>query len=252
MPRREPQVLHDGEVVEQLRLVGHEREPPLRLDGVRDDVVPADRDCAAGRALDADDAAKRGRLAGAVRADEADDLSRPRREREVVHGGEGAVALGEVRDVDHTMPAIGSADDESDDYVISAPMGDFRVTQCLFSTGSGLPSVPHATLVDRVGCDVEERSVHGGGGLRRRGAVAGEPLGAPGAGGESRPGVRCCRPRRQCGASRARPVPRLQPRSRRGARVFSRGHRRRSRRTRRRIGSPPRRSGSTCCFSRAR
>ena len=118
--RRQTQVLHDGQVLEQLRLVRHERDPPLRLDRIANDVVPVDRDCAASRRLDADDAAKRGRLAGAVGSDQADHLSRPDVTGEVVNGLEGAVGLREVDDVDHTMPAIGSANDESvDDYVIS-------------------------------------------------------------------------------------------------------------------------------------
>ena len=118
-PRCQAQMLQDGEVVEQVRFVRHERDPPLRLDGIANDVVPLDRDCAASRRLDADDAAKRGRLAGAVGSDEAEHLSRPDVTGEVVNGLEGAVGLREVDDVDHTMPAIGSADDESDDYVIS-------------------------------------------------------------------------------------------------------------------------------------
>ena len=91
----------DGQVLEQLRLVGHERELPLRLDRVRHDVVPADRDRALGRPLDADHASKRGGLARAVRSDQADDLTWLHVEREVVHGGELSVALGEMGDVDH-------------------------------------------------------------------------------------------------------------------------------------------------------
>ena len=43
----------------------------------------------------------RGRLAGPVGAEEAGDAARSGRERDVVHGGEAAVRLGEVLDLDH-------------------------------------------------------------------------------------------------------------------------------------------------------
>ena len=78
-PRDEPQMLLDREIVEQVRLVGDERERALGGDRVRLDVVPGDRDGAARRRDDAGEAAKRRRLAGAVRADEPEDLARRRR-----------------------------------------------------------------------------------------------------------------------------------------------------------------------------
>ena len=77
--RDEPQVLLDRQVLEQVRLVGHEREAPLRLERVLDDVVAVDRDAAGRRPQDAGQRPQRRRLAGAVRADQADDLAARRR-----------------------------------------------------------------------------------------------------------------------------------------------------------------------------
>ena len=53
------------------------------------------------RCLDADQSSQRGRLAGAVRADEADDFARCHMKREVVDGREGAVGFGEGLYADH-------------------------------------------------------------------------------------------------------------------------------------------------------
>ena len=76
--RRSAQVLDDGQVLEQLRLVGHERELPLGLDRLGGDVVAADGDVAVARCVDAGEAAQRGGLARAVRPDQADDLAAAR------------------------------------------------------------------------------------------------------------------------------------------------------------------------------
>src|SRR2546430_5683699 len=43
-PRHEPQVLLDGEVLEQMRLVGHEGEPAFRFERILHDVVAVDAD----------------------------------------------------------------------------------------------------------------------------------------------------------------------------------------------------------------
>ena len=80
-PGDELQVLPHREVVEQLRLVRHERQLSLRLDRLADDVVAGDGDRAGAGRLHADDAAKRRGLACAVRADETDHLARARRRR---------------------------------------------------------------------------------------------------------------------------------------------------------------------------
>src|SRR6185436_20915277 len=89
------------EVFEELRLVGHERQPSLRFDAGFDDVVAVNRDVAGARRLDADDAPQRRGLAGAVGADEADDFAGPDLERKIVDGLELAVDLGQVLDGDH-------------------------------------------------------------------------------------------------------------------------------------------------------
>jgi hypothetical protein len=52
--------------------------------------VTVDPDHARGRTEDAGERAQRRRLAGAVRADQADDLAGADGERQVVNGGEGA------------------------------------------------------------------------------------------------------------------------------------------------------------------
>ena len=41
-PRHQPQMLVDGQVLEQVRLVGHERQAPLGLERVGDEVVAVD------------------------------------------------------------------------------------------------------------------------------------------------------------------------------------------------------------------
>ena len=99
--RRQAQVLLDREVLEQLRLIGHERDELLRTDRVADDVVPADLDDACAGGVDADHAAQRGRLAGAIRPDEADNLSCSHGEREVADGDDLVVPLRQAADRDH-------------------------------------------------------------------------------------------------------------------------------------------------------
>src|SRR6185503_15841111 len=95
--------------VEQLRLVRHERQQPLRLDRLAHDVPAANGDGARAWCLDADDTAEGGRFPGAVGADQADDFSRSHVDRQVVDGLELAVRLGEALDVDHARRALSSA-----------------------------------------------------------------------------------------------------------------------------------------------
>jgi hypothetical protein len=98
--RREHEVLLHGQVLEQVRLVGEPGEAPFRGDGIGDDVVTVDRDPACRRAQDADEAAQRRRLAGAVRADEPEDFAGGHGEVELLHGREGAVVLRQGTHVD--------------------------------------------------------------------------------------------------------------------------------------------------------
>ncbi len=73
-----------------------DEETPLR----RGDHVPADRDLAPGRVLEAGDAAQRGGLAAARRAEQADEFSVPDREIDIGDGVEGAEALGHISEFD--------------------------------------------------------------------------------------------------------------------------------------------------------
>src|SRR4051794_35399222 len=66
-PRYELQVLLDGEVVEEPRLIRHEREMPFGVDRVAAEVEPADADDAVRGRMNARQGAERGGLAGAVR-----------------------------------------------------------------------------------------------------------------------------------------------------------------------------------------
>ena len=71
--------------------------------------LAVDRDAALARAVEADDHAHGGRLAGAVRAEEAGDLAGAHRERDVVDGGLRAEALGESFCSDHDIEVTDAA-----------------------------------------------------------------------------------------------------------------------------------------------
>src|SRR5450432_3215402 len=94
-------MLLDGEMLEQLRLVGDEGEQRLRPLGCCGDVVAAHAHGAARGYDDPRDAAQGGRLAGAIRADEPEYLARRDGKRQPTHGFEVSVSLGEAFDVDH-------------------------------------------------------------------------------------------------------------------------------------------------------
>ena len=51
--RHQPQVLFDGQVLEEMRLVGHERQPPLGLERRRGQVMSVDAMRPGGRLQDA-------------------------------------------------------------------------------------------------------------------------------------------------------------------------------------------------------
>ena len=95
----------DGEEVEELpdlhavvdaEVVGHEADDLADGHRVVDDRVAGDAPLARGRAEQGGEEADRRALAGAVGADEAEDLALADREVQVVDGHEFAVALGEV------------------------------------------------------------------------------------------------------------------------------------------------------------
>ena len=71
--------------------------------------LAVDRDTALARAVEADDHAHGGRLAGAVRAEEAGDLAGAHGERDVVDGGLRAEALGESFCSDHDIEVTDAA-----------------------------------------------------------------------------------------------------------------------------------------------
>ena len=77
------------------------REMAFGPDGVAVQVVPTDADRAARGPYDPDETAQRGRLAGAIGADEAQHFARRDRKGEVLHGDERAVQFGEAADLDH-------------------------------------------------------------------------------------------------------------------------------------------------------
>ena len=101
--RDEAQELGAGELVVDERAVGDEAHPRLRLARLPLQVVAADLDHAARRLEDAGDHAQRRRLAGAVGAEEAEQLARRHLEIDAVDGGEAAVALGQVRETYHRV-----------------------------------------------------------------------------------------------------------------------------------------------------
>ena len=111
---RQPVLL--GEVAELLRdphprieptLLGHVAETQA---GVAIDRRALPPDLAAVRPGEPEDAAHRRGLAGAVRAEEADDAAWVRHERRAIEGDDRAVALGEVKDLEHGSTLSGFAD----------------------------------------------------------------------------------------------------------------------------------------------
>ena len=99
--REERHVVPDGEVIEEVRLIGDEGELSARLDGVVDDVVAADAYATRVHRNDAGETTQRRRLAGAVRPHQAEDLAFADAQRKLVHGGEAFVGLDELFDLDH-------------------------------------------------------------------------------------------------------------------------------------------------------
>ena len=100
-PRDKIEVLADGEVVEEAGFVGEEGEGAFGGDGSGGEVVAGEADGAGGGGDDAGEAAEGAGFARAVGADQAEDFTRLDGERQVVDGGEGAVAFGETGDRNH-------------------------------------------------------------------------------------------------------------------------------------------------------
>jgi hypothetical protein len=101
----EPQELRARQLVVHVGPVRDEPQPRLGRHRGAGDVVAADRDGSRGRLQDAGDHAHRGRLAGAVGPEEAIDHPRRNVERDPVHRGERAVALGQSSHPDHRASA---------------------------------------------------------------------------------------------------------------------------------------------------
>src|SRR5664279_3604855 len=113
------------------RQVGDEREERLRALGRRRDVETAHAHGAAGGHDDAGNAAKRGRLAGAIGADEAEHFAGGDRERQPSHGLEVAVAFGEPLDVDHEIGGAEGGMIERDDTgadMVNPNLNDWRAS----------------------------------------------------------------------------------------------------------------------------
>jgi hypothetical protein len=99
--RDELEVLAHGHVRVERRGFRQVARAPLRLDRVRENVVAGDGCVALGRRHVAGQYPHGRGLAGPVRAEEPEDFSSFDAEAHIVHGGDAAVALGEVLDLDH-------------------------------------------------------------------------------------------------------------------------------------------------------
>ena len=94
-------MLLDGQVLEEVRLVGHEGERGLGRHRVGGQIVTGHPDPSPARHGDPGQALEGGGLAGAVGADQPEDLPGPDLERQVLDRGELAVHLVEAFDLDH-------------------------------------------------------------------------------------------------------------------------------------------------------
>src|SRR5436190_1490768 len=96
--REEPDVLIDGEALVQGKALGHVADAPLDAFGVAAHVDAADGRGPARRLEQSAQHANRRRLARAVRAEEAEDLSLADVERQMIDGDEVAEAPREIVD----------------------------------------------------------------------------------------------------------------------------------------------------------
>ncbi len=100
-PRDESKKLGAGQLLIDERPIGDEAQLALGGDWICRDVDPADLHGAAGRSQNAGNDAQRRRLPGAIRAEEAEQLSARHLEIDRVHRGKAAVPFDEIRDLDH-------------------------------------------------------------------------------------------------------------------------------------------------------
>ena len=138
------QVLAHREVVEEPRLVRKKRQCALGRHGIGGEVVAGDANRAARGGDDAGQAAQRAGLARAVGPHEAQHLAGPHGQRQVLHGGKGAVVFGKLADLNHAAHAAAR---------LGAPQASAtnRVTlpECLASfaeSGSTGPNPPKPSL----------------------------------------------------------------------------------------------------------
>ena len=104
-PGEQLQVVLDGEVLEQVGLVGDEGKMAARVDGLGGHVVAAKRDVAGGRRHDAGQAPQGRRLAGTVGAHEAEDVARLDAQRDAIDGPRAVVVLHQLANLDQGSPA---------------------------------------------------------------------------------------------------------------------------------------------------
>src|SRR5262249_20486413 len=99
-PRKDREVLPDGEVRREGHVGGREVDALENPPPLAPDVHPEDAGLARGRRRQAEQELNRGRLARAVGAEQTEDLSLPGHEGEPVHRGNAVEALGQVSDLD--------------------------------------------------------------------------------------------------------------------------------------------------------
>src|SRR5262249_30354101 len=99
-----------GHVLVEAQLAGQVGNEPAGGDAIVPAIVAVDGGVAAGGAKEAEEEAEGGGLAGAVGAEQTNDLARGDVEGEVVQGGERAVLLRQVLGVqEHAGPRWGEA-----------------------------------------------------------------------------------------------------------------------------------------------
>jgi hypothetical protein len=97
-------MLLDREIFEQLRLIGNERQLLLRLHWLSGKGMTGDRNAPSRWRDDSGDGPERCGFAGAIRPDEAEDLTGGNAEREILDGDEIPVQLCEGIDDDQPRP----------------------------------------------------------------------------------------------------------------------------------------------------
>jgi len=97
-------MLLDREIFEKLRLIGNEGELLLRLHRLSGKRMTGDRNAPSCWRYDSGDGPERCGLAGAIRPDEAEDLTGRNAEREILDGDEIPVQLCKGIDDDQPRP----------------------------------------------------------------------------------------------------------------------------------------------------